>query len=130
MNQDLTEMRLRQDRDETETRPRRDRDETKMRPRRDQDSEDFQNVCAFLTVEASKPKCLWLYFDLELTVKVVTDGWQTDGHDVVLKVDADVHLDQSDVEAGAKLVVIGMDNESRDFSLDERPFLQTCGSKS
>ena len=48
----------------------------------------------------------------------------------MLEANADVQLDQSDVGAGLDLVVIGMDDESRDFSLDERPFLQTCDSKS
>ena len=48
----------------------------------------------------------------------------------MLEANADVQLDQSDVGAGLDLVVIGMDDEVRDFSLDERPFLQTCDSKS
>ena len=60
---------------------------------------------------------------LKYTIKVFVVCWQADGKDVVLKGDAVVQFNQCNVKAPFKTTVTGMDDNVRNFPLNERPFL-------
>ncbi len=68
--------------------------------------------------------------NFKLTEKLFVVRRQANGQDVVLKVDSLVQLDQGDVEAGHHPLKLRMDDNARDFPLNERPLLQAGNSKS